>query len=214
MELLQVIHTRRSARCYAPAAVPLGIIEELLELAATAPSACNRRGWRCILVQRREDLDWLHLHGGSSVFRNTRQALLVCYEGQTENSAWEDNIQSAAAFMAYFQLLAHERGIGSCWICHLPPKREVSAHFGIPPGFTPVAVMSFGLYQSDISPQRRAVDKQVILCQDRWAFDIGDEGDFKVTFRLRKLLRKIYYSLPFRSLLSRWAGRYEKKFDE
>jgi len=214
MELLQAIHTRRSARRYAPAAVPLGTIEEMLELAAAAPSACNRRGWRCILVQHREDLDWLYRQGGSSVLQSTGQALLICYETQTENSEWEDNIQSAAAFIAYFQLIAHDRGIGSCWICHLPPKREVSEHFGIPSGYTPVAVVSFGPYQADISLQRKVVDKRVVLCPDRWTFDAGGEGGITVTFRLRKLMRILYYSLPFRSVLRRWTDRYEKKFDE
>jgi nitroreductase len=213
MELLQAIKTRSSTRRYAEAAVPVENLAEMLELAATAPSACNRRGWKCVLVQRREDLEWLFLHGGSSVFQNSSQALLVCYERQTENSAWDDNIQSAAAFIAYFQLIAHDRGIGSCWICHLPPKREVCEHFGIPSMYTPVAVVTFGSYQEGFSRQARDDDKQDILSQDRWAFDSGGNTRLK-GLQLRKLLRMIYYALPFRFFLRRWVDRYEKKYDE
>ncbi len=213
MELLQAIMTRRSARRYA-AAVPPGEICELLELAASAPSACNRRGWRCILVQNREAMRWLYRQGGSAVFQTAGQALLVCYEAQTENSEWDDNIQSAAAFIAYFQLLAHDRGIGSCWICHLPPKREVSEYFKIPPAYTPVAVVTFGEYQKEYSDLVRGNKKPVPLFIDRWSFDAGEIDGLKSASQPRKLLRKLYYALPLRRWLRGWAGRYEKKFDE
>jgi len=213
MELLQAMTTRRSARRYATA-VPIETIEEMLAVAASAPSACNRRGWRCILVQRREDMEWLYRQGGSAVFLESGQALLVCYEGQTENSEWDDNIQSAAAFIAYFQLIAHDRGIGSCWICHLPPKREVSEHFNIPPLYTPIAMITFGVYPEEQSLQARIDNKPVSLSVDRWSFDSGGVYVLKTAFQLRTLFRRLYFALPFRGWLRGWAGHYEKKFDK
>lgn len=213
MELIQAVRTRRSVRRYS-AEVPLEKIDEMLALAAFAPSACNRRGWRCILVQGREDMDWLYLHGGSSVFQDSSQALLVCYEAQTENSQWNDNIQSAAAFIAYFQLIAHDRGIGSCWICHLPPKREVCKRFEIPQAYTPVAVVTLGEYQKEHSPQLRGDIETGFLFVNRWSLDVGGEEAFKTAYSLRRLMRKLYYALPFRGWLRGWAGRYEKRFDD
>lgn len=214
MELLEAIKSRRTVRCYSKRLVPFTTIEKLVEVAANAPSACNRQRWRCILIQVRASLDWLHSQGGSSVLKNCSQAIIVCYEADTENSEWLDNTQSAAAFIAYFQLIAHERGVGSCWICHLPPKKEVMAYFSIPAEFTPVAVVTFGYYQTDIcSPLRESTVKK-ILSPEKWGFTDVPRYNSDGISMIRKILRKIYYSLPFRSLLSPIAGRYEKKFDE
>lgn len=214
MELLQAIQTRRSVRRYDSAAIPLETIEELVRLAADAPSACDRQGWRCILLQDSNDLEWLYSRGGSSVFKASSQAIIVCYERQTENSEWDDNIQSAAAFIAYFQLIAHERGIGSCWVCHLPPRSEVAEHFSIPSTYIPIAIVTFGYIIEGYSPKKR-VDRSEsrLLCLDRWDFSGDQEGSFKAGYRLRKLLREIYYALPCRVWLRGLAGRYEKKFD-
>lgn len=214
MELIEAIMGRRSARTYSGELLSFAAVNDLVELAANAPSACNRRGWRCILVQSRASLDWLQSNGGSSVLKNCPQALLVCYETDTENIEWADNIQSAAAFIAYFQLIAHSRGVGSCWICHLPPKKEVRDYFSIPDDYTPVAVVTFGYYLSDrSSPRGREVSKKN-LSLEKWYFDdIGTDITERIS-PFRKILRKIYYSLPFRFLLRPVAERFEKKFHE
>lgn len=215
MELLQAIQTRRSVRLYEATTIPVETIEEIVRLAADAPSACDRQGWRCILLQDRKDLEWLYSRGGSSVFKTSSQAIIVCYERQTENSEWDDNIQSAAAFIAYFQLIAHERGIGSCWVCHLPPRSEVAEHFSIPSTYLPVAVVTLGYNKAGYLPKKR-VDKSEarLLSLDRWEFGGDRDGSCKTGYWLRKLLREIYYALPCRVWLRGLAGRYEKKFDE
>lgn len=214
MELLEAIKSRRSTRVYTDQLVSIVVVEELVNIAANAPSACNRRSWRSILIQKRSSLNWLYNYGGSAVLNCCSQALLVCYEAVTENSEWDDNIQSAAAFIAYFQLLAHERGVGSCWICHLPPKNEVRAYFSIPPEFTPVAVVTFGYYQPERTLPVRKVVSQKIVSLEKWDFDEISENSTEKVSLFRKILRKIYYSLPFRPLLRPFADRYEKKFDE
>jgi len=214
MELLDAIRTRRTARVYEGGKIPAELIVYMLERAAAAPSACNRRGWRCILLEERDDLDWLYRRGGSAVLRSAEQALLVCYQRETDNSAWDDNIQSAAAIIAYFQLIAHEQGVGSCWICHLPPKRELASYFKISDSYTPVALVTIGYYRkSDGLRPRVTTPGDRLLAVGRWDFrdDVDECGRFQLL--LRKLLRSIYYMTPFRGLLRRVAGRFEKKFD-
>ena len=215
MDLLHAIKTRRSARTYGDEKVPAEIIVNILEQAAAAPSACNERGWKFILVENRDDLDRLYKSGGSSVLKSARQALVVCYKRETDNSEWHDNIQSAAAIIAYFQLLAHAMGIGSCWLCHLPPKRELSAYFSIPSSHTPVAVVAFGYYTKAYDEREKAEKVSGrILAMDRWDFDTRDEDNKKISFLLRKIFRSIYYKIPFRGSLRGISGRYEKKFDD
>lgn len=214
MQLIDAINTRRSCRKYAAEKVHTAAVESLLEAAANAPSACNRRGWRSVLVQDRASLDWLFRSGGSTVLKDAQQALIVCYEADTENREWNDNIQSAAAFIAYFQLLAHDLGIGSCWICHLPPKVEVNNYFSIPGDFIPVAVITFGYYLPGNVTVQRETSGEKIVCYEKWTFSAQPNHLAAKVSLTRKILRRIYYFLPLRSLLRPLADRYEKRFDE
>jgi nitroreductase len=215
MELREAIAARHTVREYSEVPVAVEMLDELLRQAAAAPSACNRRGWKCIYINRQTDFDWLYRNGGSTVLQQARQAVLVCYLQKTDNAAWQDHIQSAAAFIAYFQLLAHEQGIGSCWLCHLPPKKEVAAHFSIPDNYLPVAVVTFGYsIKTPAAASGSRTRETELLTVDSWDFAAVPEEDFSFAFEVRKLCRKIYYAIPFRALFRGWARRYEKKFDE
>jgi len=215
MTLREAVRTRRTVRRYDDREVPRDVVEELVRDCTHAPSACNRRGWVFVLVDDREDLDWLHDAGGSSVLKNARQALLVCYRDESDNLEWSDLEQSAAAAIAYFQLLAHERGIGSCWICHLPPKGEVAARFGVADGYEPVAMLTFGYYREGSPSSPRVLGSSVPLCAGRFAAQDGSQRGRVggVGLAAKRLLRSVYYLLPHRSWLRGLAGRFEKKFD-
>lgn len=215
MKLQDALRTRKTTRCYDDRPVPAEVITCLLDLAITAPSACNKRGWKAILVENKDDFEWLFRSGGSSVLHSAKQALIICYQSATDNSEWNDNIQSAAAFIAYFQLAAHDYGIGSCWICHLPPKREIVSYFNIPASYTPVAVVSFGYYKEGFGTTEKILQPfDRILARDRWDFDGKNAVDgFSGRYRLRKIVRTLYYRLPHRNWLRGLAGKYEKKFD-
>ncbi len=54
MTLLETIYTRHSVRQYSPDAVPVALLETLLNAALRAPSAHNRQPWRFVVVQQLE----------------------------------------------------------------------------------------------------------------------------------------------------------------
>lgn len=215
MELTQAIQSRRSTRRYKDQLVPRPVVERLIALSTHAPTACNRRAWRFILIEQQHDLCWLYEQGAASFLKETKQALLVCYSSRNDNREWHDGEQSAAAAICYFQLLAHAEGIGSCWICHLPPKREVSRYFKIPSSFSPVALISFGYYDPVNPVVERVALTETILCDSRWDFPspaipVRD----KAALVIRRLARGIYYLLPGRKFFRNYATRYEKKFPD
>lgn len=215
MDLVEAITSRRTARRYQDLEVPRHVVERLIELATHAPSACNFRRWRFILVDRRDDLQWLYDQGSASFVKDVRQALLVCYSNRNDNREWHDAEQSAAAAIAYFQLLAHAEGIGSCWICHLPPKREVRHHFEIPDFFSPVALVSFGYYDTARQLARRVDPAAAILCHSKWAFPTSPEPLLdRLHFVMRRWGRFFYYLLPGRKSLRKHVDRFEKKFPD
>ena len=51
MNLLDVIHTRRSIRRYLDRPVPPALIDQLLAAATCAPSAHNRQPWRFVVIE-------------------------------------------------------------------------------------------------------------------------------------------------------------------
>jgi coenzyme F420-0:L-glutamate ligase/coenzyme F420-1:gamma-L-glutamate ligase len=51
LNLLDIIHTRRSIRRYLDRPVPPALIDQLLEAATWAPSAHNRQPWRFVVIQ-------------------------------------------------------------------------------------------------------------------------------------------------------------------
>ena len=50
LELLELIHTRRSIRRYEGRPVPPALVDQLLEAAIWAPSAHNRQPWRFVVI--------------------------------------------------------------------------------------------------------------------------------------------------------------------
>ncbi|WP_437603823.1 nitroreductase family protein [Sorangium sp. So ce590] len=54
MTLEELLRSRRSVRRFLPEPPPDGVIERLIELAVTAPSASNKQPWRFVVVKRPE----------------------------------------------------------------------------------------------------------------------------------------------------------------
>jgi len=242
MSLLEAIRTRRTVRTYDPRPVPPEHVEDILAECVNAPSACNRRGWRFVLVQDRDDLDWLYRQGGSSVLRNAGQALLVAYRADSDNLEWRDIEQSAAAAIMLFQLVAHSRGLGSCWICQLPPRREVARRFAVPRTHVPIGMITFGYYPESLNAKPRLPLAEPLLEMGRFAqeqqggrsrFASGAAGGAaaeapvapaplhagsclpgaRTRLAVRRILRSVFFRLPGRSLLRPLVDRFEKKFD-
>lgn len=214
MPLDEALATRRSVRTYQDREVPEAVVEVLVAQALNAPSACNRRGWKFILVRDPRALRRLHRAGGAAFLPRTRQALVVAYSRLTDNRVWQDDVQSAAAAIFAFQLAAHARGIGSCWVCHLPTKGEVRRMFGIDRRYAPIALVTFGYYPEALRVRRReaASAPGAFLCRERWDFPPEALRRHDAPW-WRRAARRLYYAFPWRGLLRGWTGKFEKRFD-
>lgn len=212
--IVKTIKTRRTVRRYQNKLIPHEQLESLLRLSTHAPSACNRRGWRFILIEDQKELDWLYAKGGAAFIPKVKQAILACYFRHTDNTAWRDVEQSSAAAIAYFQLLAHTEGIGSCWVCHLPPRGEVRRFFKLPSNYTPVALLTVGYYVKDMDVIERHVDSEELLSIDQWHFTNALDKDIVgVKLIVKKVLRKLYYLFPKREWIRGLTHKFEKKFN-
>lgn len=211
-ELDEVIYNRRTSRHYLPDKIPAEVYAELISAAIQAPSACNEQEWKFIVVEDREILHWIFEQGGATFIDHIPQGILVLYYNRTDNKAYRDHVQSAAAAITILQLKAYALGIGSCWVCHLPPKREIRRKFKIPPYYDPIAFVTLGYCKREPVRRPRKTDVRSVLSYER--FDFADPPlpwfDWKIF--LRRWARRLYYLFPWRKYLYPIAKRYEKKF--
>ncbi len=214
MNLDEAIRGRRSVRKYTDVPVPDDVIKDIIEAGLWAPSACNRQGSAFIVINEREKFDEL-LKGGSAAFlKNVNQAILVLYDNRTDNLEYRDHIQSACAAIQNMLLKAYELGVGTCWINNIPNKKKLKKIFNIPWNYEPVALISMGYI--DYKPVTCKRKKTVEDCVSYNTFDLKDtvKKDKKyLSLKIKRVLRKIYKAVPGKKLLLKFAGKYEKKFD-
>jgi nitroreductase len=213
MPLLDAIWTRRTSRAYSPEPVDRERFEWLVSVAMNAPTACNEQQWKIVHIENPEIIQDLYERGAAAFLQNTRQCFLLCYNRRNDNPFWHDHVQSGAAFITTFQLLAHTLGIGSCWVCHLPNKRELRRMFRIPRCYDPVALITYGYYRGKMKIMPRKHSATRIVMYER--FDSA--GLLFASHRktlIRLVIRWLYYQVPaaIRRYLRPRSIPYEKKF--
>jgi len=108
-----------------------------------------------------------------------------------------DHIQSASAAIQNILLAAAEREIGTCWVCHLPPKNQIRKLLNIPKHLDPIAYIVLGYYETMPFRRPRKHDIGSIVSFNAYtSTDKVAQSRFMLT--LRRIFIKIYYSLPLR----------------
>jgi nitroreductase len=213
MSLLDAINTRRTARSYRKEPVDDETFAWLISNAMHAPTACNEQQWKVILIDNPKIIEDLYERGSASFLQNIQQCFLLCYNKESDNLEWGDHIQSGAAFITTFQLLAHSLGIGSCWVGHLPNKSEMRRIFNIHHYYEPIALVTFGYYRSKVGMLPRKHDPERVIMRNRFDQTGLVFQDRRRTF-FRTIARWGYYKVPafLRRKLKPYLKRFEKKF--
>lgn len=213
MPLFDTVSTRRTVRSYREEPVDMGTFEWLIQNSMHAPTACNEQQWKVIHIDDQDILDDLYQRGSASFLQHVKQAFLLCYNKESDNIEWADHIQSGAAFITTFQLLAHSVGVGSCWVGHLPNKSEIRRIFKIHSFYEPIALVTFGYYRSKVNLMPRKHDVGHVIMKNQF-----DSEGLLFEDRRRTLFRTIarwgYYRIPafIRRRLKPYLKRFEKKF--
>jgi nitroreductase len=181
MELSEAIRRRRMVRAYdSTQPVPDEVVDRLLHNAIRAPSAGFSQGWDFLVLRTADDRDrfWASTaepddDPPDSWLLGMQQAplLVVCLSDKDRyldryaepDKGWTDRDEARwpvpywdvdAGMAAMLMLLsAVDSGLGSCFF-GVPPARHDAfrAAFGVPPGRTPVGVVSVGY----AAPDRRS----------------------------------------------------------
>ena len=140
MELTQAIRERRTIRKFKPDNVPQELLEKLLKEAMWAPSAMNTQPWKFIVVTGAAKEGLIAISEGcldkldsrmQELFNDKMRTLVKGYFKNfggapaivalvshlpKEEVYQRGSMYSSCAAMQNFLLLAHEAGLGACWM--------------------------------------------------------------------------------------------------
>ncbi|MCL2840422.1 MAG: nitroreductase family protein [Defluviitaleaceae bacterium] len=160
--IIDVIKNRRSIRKFKTTEVSREQVQTLLEAAMLAPSACNTRAWRFIVVTNRDVLNQLaEIHPYGKMLTAAPVCIVVVglpalQEGHEHDLPKGFLSQDCGATTQNILLQAEAMGLGSCW-CGVYPKaplmKSISDILNIPPDEIPFNLIAIG--EKDQHPEVR-----------------------------------------------------------
>ena len=142
LTLREAIYGRRSVRKFKQEEVPMVLINELIDAAIQAPSACNFQEWKFIIVRESDRKIF-----SNNILEEAPVIIVVAYRNDIDNVTGyihKDYVQSAAAAIENLLLTAHAKGLGACWVCDIPESSHIQAHFGLPENYEVLAAVAIG----------------------------------------------------------------------
>ena len=140
MELIKAIKERRTIRKFKPDPVPRELLEQLIQGAMWAPSAMNEQPWKFYVLTGAAKADLAHIAEGciekldlrmQKLFNEKMRtmvrgyfkdfggapAVVVVVTRMPEERVYQRGSEyGSSAAMQNFLLLAHEAGLGACWM--------------------------------------------------------------------------------------------------
>jgi len=171
-DLLNLMSHRYSCRAYDKRDVPDELIQNCLEAARLAPSACNKQPWRFAIVKKPELREKIYLKcllPGISMdwLRDAPVFAILCAEKNFLT-------HKAAPFISgipyhyidcgiageHFVLAATAQGLGTCWIGWFKEK-ALKKLLNIPSTITVISIISLGFPSTTDSNVRRTERKSI-----------------------------------------------------
>jgi len=155
MDAIEVILSRRSIRKYKKKAVPKKLIDELLNAAMHAPSACNEQPWHFVIINNREVLNEVpKYHPHSHMIREAPVAIVVCVDLNLtkEDKVWW--VQDCSAAAENILIAAQAKGLGAVWLGVYPKDDRVKGTQGLlalPQNVIPLCIIPIG-YPAEEKP--------------------------------------------------------------
>ena len=146
--------TRRSVRKFRPDPVPPEVLEGLMRVAMTGPSASNQRPWQFLVLTEPERLQKLSTVRGYEIAAHAPAVIVVCGD-QERNRIGEVWVMDCSVAAQNILLAAHASGLGAVWLgCWPAPERmpNTSLFLGLPWQIVPFAVLVLG-YADEAPPQ-------------------------------------------------------------
>lgn len=126
MNMKEVMLQRRSVRKFKKEKISAEIIQDLLECAMAAPSACNKKPWEFYIIQNEEKQKEL---ANATRYGRYESPLIIIVAGNKERFISEKEsafwMQDCSAAIQNILLEATALGLGSCW-CGIYPMETLT----------------------------------------------------------------------------------------
>lgn len=169
MDFFNVLEQRYSVRSYRPDPVEAEKLEQIMEAARLAPTACNRQAFKIIVISTKGRQNELKKIYPKDWFGEAPNVLCVC-STPGENWVRKDGKNysdvDAAIVMDHMILAATALGLGTCWIGAFDPEAARNV-LGLGDSMEPVAFTPLG-YSKGLAPDksRKPVGELVIRFKD------------------------------------------------
>jgi nitroreductase len=173
MELKTALKTRRSVRSFTNKPIPEELLQEILDLANSAPSAGNVQAREFIVVKDRRVKEKLTAAALNQRFIYEAPVDIVVCGNHKRSSATYGNrgrslysIQDADAAIMHILLAAHASGLGTCWVGAFDDQK-VSSILNLPDHIKPIAIIPMG-YPAKTPHQSSRIPIQELIHFDKW----------------------------------------------
>lgn len=169
VDLLELIGGRRSVRRFTSEPVADEVIEELLEAMRWAPSAGNAQPYRIHVVRDNAIKASLAVAAlGQQFIAEAPVVIVVAVERFEAQRSYRSRgeelycLQDSAAAIQNLLLLAHSRGLGTCWVGAFK-EGSIAQALSLPGEQRPVAIVPIGVPSDIPKPPRRRTLRELVV---------------------------------------------------
>ena len=165
MSILEVIKARRSVRKFKQKAVPLKVIEGILEAGRWAPSGLNNQPWRFMVLgkEKKDSLAQFTLYG--RIVKGADKVILVFLDKKASYN-YEKDLMAIGACIQNMLLYIHSIKLGACWLGEILNQREkVQGFLKISKILELEAVIALGYPAAGIKKGRRKQPKDLSMAK-------------------------------------------------
>ena len=208
METFDCIKTRKSVRKYDKKDVPNGIIGQIIFAGTQAPSAGNIQPWEFVVVKDEKIKKELSIAAlrQNHVFK-APVVIVVSADSEKSGDKYGErgkklySIQDTAAAIENMLLVAHDLGLGACWVGAFE-EEKVKSILNMPDRLRPVALLTIGYplsYDTTKKPKRLPFENITYVDKSgqrlfEWMESPSGEWKFKIKpleHHIRKLKEKL-----------------------
>lgn len=165
MTVDELVKARFSVRTYKNIGVTDAQVEELLDCARMAPSACNKQPWDVHVVRSAEMLEKVGNAYPRDWFK-TAPCVLVLVSNHEESwhrpSDGKDHADIDISILAdHITLKAVEMGLGTCWVCNFD-KELVSQLLQLKETLEPAVLIPIGVPDVEAKEKSRKTFKEIV----------------------------------------------------
>jgi nitroreductase len=170
LDVFEAVRTRRSIRKYQEKLVETEKLGKILEAARLSPSANNNQPWHFIAVTDETVRKKLLPAYNSEWFVNAPVIIVACatpskgWFRQDGEDYWKVDVAIAMQTMV---LVAHELGLGTCWIAAFK-ENKVKEALGIPKEVRVIAMTPVGYPAEQKGPVIKRKTEKEIVHLDHW----------------------------------------------